>query len=253
MSHSALNTLSHRPWPIPDRRWSLTMRWEDLLFLHWPVDPELIRPHLPDDLELDTFDGKAWLGVVPFVMAGTRFRWLPPVPTANMFPECNLRTYVRHKHGSVHSGRPGVWFFSLDAQSRLAVAGARIGFGLPYFYADMSCQQIDDRTHYKSVRRQPRGPGATFEASWSKVGAAKAAAASTLEHFLVERYCLYAQHRGHLVCGEIAHEPWQLSPVDLDLQSNDLTRSLNLQLVGPPVSALAANTIEVVSWSPVRA
>jgi len=252
MSHPALNSLSHRPWPIPDRQWSLTMRWEELLFLHWPVVPDLIRPHLPDDLELETFGGKAWLGVVPFIMAGTRFRWLPPVPTANRFPECNLRTYVRHKRDSVHNGRPGVWFFSLDAQSRLAVAGARIGFGLPYFYADMSCQQVNDRTHFKVARRERRAPGAAFEASWRTIGPAKIAAASTLEHFLVERYCLYAQRRGHLVCGEIVHAPWQLSPVDLDLQTNDLTQLLNLELAGPPVSALAAKTITVAAWAPVR-
>ncbi|MGK0201286.1 MAG: hypothetical protein ACI89X_000279 [Planctomycetota bacterium] len=252
MSHPALKTLAHRPWPIPDRQWSLTMRWEELLFLHWPVDPDLIRPHLPDDLELDTFDGKAWLGVVPFLMAATRFRWLPPVPTAYRFAECNLRTYVRHKTDRAHDGRPGVWFFSLDALSRLAVAGARVGFGLPYFYADMSCQQVDGRTHFKSARRDRRGPDATFEATWRTTGEAQIAAAESFEYFLAERYCLYAQHRGHLVCGEIAHQPWQLAPVDLDLQANDMFQLLNLQLPGPPVSALAAKPLDVAGWSPVR-
>ncbi|MGK0431361.1 MAG: hypothetical protein ACJA0V_000492 [Planctomycetota bacterium] len=228
------------------------MRWEDLLFLHWPVDPDLIRPHLPDDLELDTFDGKAWLGVVPFMMAGTRFRWLPPAPTASRFPECNLRTYVRSKRNPAHNGRPGVWFFSLDAQSRLAVAGARFGFGLPYFYADASCRQVDGRTHFQTARRDRRGPSGTFEASWCTTGPAKIAAAGSFEQFLVERYCLYSQHRGHLVCGEVSHEPWQLAPVDLDLQANDMTQLLNLELAGPPVSALAAKPIHVISWTPSR-
>tara|TARA_R110002096_G_scaffold16850_8_gene57317 strand:+ start:2279 stop:2980 length:702 start_codon:yes stop_codon:yes gene_type:complete len=228
------------------------MRWEELLFLHWPVDPDLIRPHLPDDLELHTFDGKAWLGVVPFMMAATRFRWLPPMPTATRFPECNLRTYVRHKRDPAHGGRPGVWFFSLDAQSRLAVAGARAGFGLPYFYADMSCEQRTGRTHFQAVRRDRRGPPATFQASWRPAAAPQIAVAGTFEHFVVERYCLYAQHRGRLVRGDITHEPWQLSPVDLDLQTNDMFQLLNQELSGPPVSALAANAIEVAAWAPVR-
>ena len=228
------------------------MRWEELLFLHWPVAPDVLRPHLPDDLELETFDGKAWLGVVPFVMAATRFRWLPPMPTANRFGECNLRTYVRHKHDTTRGGRPGVWFFSLDAFSRIAVAGARIGFGLPYFYADISCRREDDHVHYRSSRRDRRGPAATFEASWRTTGSHEVAAAESLDYFLSERYCLYATHRGRTVCGEITHQPWQLAPVDLDLVSNDMARLLSLQLDGPPVSALAAKPLDVACWLPER-
>lgn len=229
------------------------MRWQDLLFLHWSVDPEVLRPHLPDDLELETYDGQAWLGVVPFVMATTRFRWLPPVPTASYFPECNLRTYVRHKNTSNHGGRPGVWFFSLDASSRLAVGGARLGFGLPYFHADMSCSRVDEQTHFESVRRDRRGPGATFSASWRTRGDALVAEDGSLDQFLTERYCLYAKHLGRLVCGEITHQPWQLAPVDLDLRVNDMSQLVGFDLEGPPVSALAAQAIEVVCWMPGRA
>lgn len=229
------------------------MRWQDLLFLHWPVDPAALRLYLPQDLELETYDGKAWLGVVPFVMAATRFRWLPPMPTANHFPECNLRTYVRHKNTSKHGGRPGVWFFSLDAASRLAVSGARFGFGLPYFRADMSCRHAGEETHYESVRRDHRAPGATFSASWRATGDSVQAKNGSLDQFLTERYCLYARHLGRLVCGEITHQPWQLAPAEIDLRVNDMSQLVGLDLAGPPVSALVAKPIEVVCWMPSRA
>lgn len=227
------------------------MRWEDLLFLHWAVDPERVRPHVPDGLELETFDGKAWLGVVPFLMATTRFRFLPPVPTANRFLETNLRTYVRNARDSEHGGRPGVWFFSLDAESRLAVAGARMGFGLPYFNARQACRREDGLVTYRNERQDRRGPAARFAASWRAAGEATIARPGSLEQFLVERYCLYAMRRGRLVRGEIMHEPWRLSPVALDLQENDMARLLDLELSGPPVSALMAEPIDVAAWSPV--
>lgn len=229
------------------------MRWEELLFLHWPVDPELLRPHLPEALELETFAGKAWLGIVPFVMAETRFRWLPPVPTAHRFAECNVRTYVRHKRDPEHDGRPGVWFFSLDAQSRLAVEAARIGFGLPYFKAEMQCQRETDWVRYSSRRCDHRAPAGSFVASWRDGDHSEPAVPSTLEHFLVERYCLYAMRRGRLLRGDITHAPWQLSSVTADLTELDLTQLLGIELQGTPASVLAAQPIEVAAWSPVRA
>jgi uncharacterized protein YqjF (DUF2071 family) len=223
----------------------LRMRWQDLLFLHWPVAPDVVRPHLPAGLELDTFDGRAWLGVVPFTMASTRFRWLPPMPTASCFPECNLRTYVRC------GDRAGVWFFSLDAHSRLAVEGARFGFGLPYFVADMESRSDGDRVSYRSRRTDRRGPPATFEGSWRPTGARRQAAPGTLEHFLVERYSLFALRRGRLVRGDVVHEPWQLATADVALQECDMARLLDLQLDGPPASALATQPVDVQAMRPL--
>jgi uncharacterized protein YqjF (DUF2071 family) len=157
------------------------MEWHDLLFLHWPVDPARLAAQLPPGLELETFAGSAWLGVVPFRMVRTRWRWLPPLPTASTFAELNLRTYVRG------AGRRGVWFFSLDAASRLAVEGARFGFGLPYFRAHMHCRRDGDAVEYASERVDRRGPLARFAASWRAVGPHATAAPGTLEHFLSER------------------------------------------------------------------
>jgi hypothetical protein len=132
------------------------MTWHDLLFAHWPVAPDALRALLPrtdPPLELDVRDGFAWLGVVPFRMSGARFRWLPPVPGTAAFPELNVRTYV------TAGGRPGVWFFSLDAASPLAVRAARATFHLPYFDAGMACEADGDGVYYRS-RRTHAGGGA---------------------------------------------------------------------------------------------
>lgn len=247
MEHTALTETAHLPTPPPARAWALSMRWEDLLFLHWRVDAAALRRHLPAGLELETFDGDAWLGVVPFVMAATRFRLLPPVPTASRFPECNLRTYVRRGE------HRGVWFFSLDAHSRLAVEGARLGFGLPYFHARMQSWREGETLHYRSERADRRGPEARFAASWRVAGPAHEAEEGTLEHFLTARYCLFAQRRGQLVRGDIVHAPWQLAPVDLRLDTCDMTRLVDLELDGQPAHVVAARPVDVAAWTPVRA
>lgn len=224
------------------------MRWEHLLFLHWPIDPAVLRPHIPKELEIETFQGHAWIGVVPFLMAATRFRCLPPVRIADRFLECNLRTYVRDPSGS----HPGVWFFSLDAESWLAVAGARMGFGLPYFNAKMKCQQEGGRVDYSMERADRRGPLATFDASWRETAPPQVAAPQSLEQFLAERYCLYTRCRGKLLRGDIEHEPWQLAPAEVDLRQLDMTRLLDYSIEEAPASVLAAQPLDVVAKSLVR-
>jgi uncharacterized protein YqjF (DUF2071 family) len=244
MTHPALLDTSHRPWPAPTRPWSLTMGWHDLLFLHWRVPAPAMEAHLPPGVELETFDGSAWLGVVPFRMVDTRFRWLPRMPTAHTFPELNLRTYVRVGE------RRGVWFWSLDAASRLGVEGARLGFGLPYLTARMHCERDGDEVRYRSERTDRRGPSATFVGRWRPAGPFAPAGAGTLEKWLCERYCLFARRRGRLVVGEIAHPPWRLAPAVVQLDVCDMARIVGVPLAGAPASALAAAPIEVVAWSP---
>lgn len=247
MLHPALLETAHRPWPLPTAPWSITMRWEELLFLHWRWPAAALQRLLPAGVAIETFDGSAWLGVVPFRMAATRFRRWPRLPTAHTFPELNVRTYVQA------CGRRGVWFFSLDAASVLAVLGARWSFGLPYFHARMRCDRQGDRVVYRSERRDRRGPPASFAASWRAGGTAGPARPGTLEHFLTERYCLFARRRGRLLRGDIAHAPWQLAPADVELQESAMTGLLGEPLVGPPVSALVAAPLLVAAWSPVDA
>src|SRR5438270_1979766 len=150
-----LSAIAHRPWPLPTLPCVMYQHWHDLLFAHWALSPEQVRPLIPRELELDTFDGKACVGVIPFWMSRVRFRGLPPIPTASTFPELNVRTYVRAPR---EPDKPGVYFFSLDAASLLAVLGARAGAGLPYFWADMHAEAAEEGMRYRSIRRQQPRP-----------------------------------------------------------------------------------------------
>ena len=149
---------AHRPWPLPRGPWVGAMRWHDLLFAHWAVPADVVRPLIPRALELDTFDRRAWIGVVPFYMTGVRPRLLPPAPGLTRLPELNVRTYVRRR-GSAEP-RPGVYFFSLDIVSRLATWTARALYKLPYFHADMTCRAGDDGWIDFTSRRRHVAPRA---------------------------------------------------------------------------------------------
>ena len=152
---------TYRPYPAPTSRWIMRQSWHDLCFMHWPVPAEALRPHIPAGLEIDTFEGQAWIAVVPFRMSDVVPRGLFAVPGLSAFPELNVRTYV------IRDGRPGVWFFSLDAGNRLAVAIARQWFMLPYFYARMSlAASLSDGIHYISQRIHPNAPKAEFVAQY---------------------------------------------------------------------------------------
>src|SRR5579883_2963608 len=141
-----LRSIDHRDYPLPDGPWVMTQIWHELLFAHWPLAPASLRPLIPSLLDLDTFEGEAWLGVVPFRMSHVRPRGIPPIEGLSSFPELNVRTYVSAR------GLPGVYFFSLDAGNPVAVAIARSLFHLPYFNARMQCEQVDDAIHYTSHR-----------------------------------------------------------------------------------------------------
>jgi uncharacterized protein YqjF (DUF2071 family) len=230
---------SHRPWPLPQTPWALFMRWHDLLFLHWPIRPALIRPLIPTVLELDTFDGWCWIGIVPFRMTGVRPRYFP-VPFA--FPELNVRTYVKTP------GRSGVWFFSLDATSWIAVRAAR-WFGLPYYDARMTVQLDRDAVHYKSVRVHKRATPAEFNASYKPTAPVYHAAAGTLDHWLTERYCLYgARKPGQVVYGEIHHAPWPLQPAEVELRVNTMTQPIGIELPDTKTVSHFARYQDVVAW-----
>jgi len=238
---STLINLAHRPWPLPERKWTLSMRWEDLLFMHWPVDAAALRRKIPAGLELDLFAGQAWLGVVPFRMVDTRFRALPPMPFASSFPELNVRTYVRC------NGKPGVWFFSLDAASWLAVETARRFFHLPYEHAQMAVETVAGSTRYQSVRRDGM---AKFEGSYRAVGPVTLAKPGTLEHWLTERYCLYsADSKGDLWRGEIHHSPWPLQSAEVEVRQNTMTAPLGISLPDTQPVVHFAKALEVVAWS----
>jgi uncharacterized protein YqjF (DUF2071 family) len=244
MAHPALLATAHRPWPLPPRPWALAMDWVDLAFLHWRVEPGTLQRLLPAGLVLETFAGAAWLGVVPFRMTHTRLRCLPPVPTTNAYAELNVRTYVRC--GDV----AGVWFFSLDVPSTLTVLAARAGFGLAYFRARNESRRDGDRVVFRSERIARGAPPAAFAARWHASAPFAPPANGTLAHFLTERYCLFAERRGRIVRGDIAHPPWLLAPAALELERCDVTRLLGVELSRAPDSVLAAAPQRVLGWAP---
>lgn len=236
---------SHRPWPAPSAPHALEMRWRELLFAHWPVALAELRALVPPAFELDTFEGRGWLGVVPFRMADTRFRGLPSLGFGEDFLELNLRTYVRV------GGRPGVWFFSLDAQSALAVAGARALFHLPYFTARMRATVRGAALEYESERSQSGAPAARVRVSYAPSGPLFRAKSGTLEHFLTERYCLYAlDSGGRVLCGEIDHEPWPLQLARADFGEQTLSTAAGFgPLRGAPLTHYARE-LAVRAWAP---
>ncbi|QDU54027.1 YqjF family protein [Aeoliella mucimassa] len=235
-----LQDVSHRSWPCPQSAWTWQQRWYDLAFVHWPIEPAALRPLIPAALELDTFDQTAWIGVVPFAMR-IRRRGMPGLPTASSFPEINVRTYVKHL------GKPGVWFFSLDAASRLAVWGARWWFHLPYYLASFEVTHQDDTVVYHSRRREQ--PAAEFSARYRPTGPVFQATPGSLEHWLAERYCLYSHSpRGELYRGEIHHGPWPLQTAEAEISANSMLAPLRLQPHDTQPLVHFAQSIDVVAW-----
>lgn len=223
----------------PDGFPVMRQRWSGLLFLHWPVDPDLIAARLPRGLHVDTFDGTAWLGVVPFFMDRIRPVLLPPVPGISWFLELNVRTYVHDSHGN-----PGVWFFSLDCNQPLAVEVARRAFHLPYQHAAMKAHCNEGVVDYQ-CHRDGGIDHARFE--YHLPLETRPAEYGTLVWFLVERYLLFsADARGHLHTGRVHHAPYRIAPAihykwsAAPLQWN----GFNLP-PEPPHSALAADPVDV--------
>ena len=198
MGHPAFAHVAHRPWALPTGRWVWRQTWHDLLFLHWPVPAATLRALVPPPLDIDEFGGEGWVGVIPFWMSGVTRRGWPGVPGASAFPELNVRTYVSW------ADRPGVWFFSLDAGNPLAVLAARAVYHLPYVNATMRARRSGSRVEYRSDRSSGMG----FHATYGPTGPVFQARPGTLEHWLTERYCLYAQSGfGGLYRAEIHHAP----------------------------------------------
>ncbi len=233
----------HRPWPMPDGRWLMTMSWVDLLALHWPVDPQSIEDRIPAGLDLDTFDGDAWLTIIPFVMDDVLPRGMSWWPKPFRFLELNLRTYV-----TAGGEKPGVWFFSLDAESRLAVEGARRIFSLPYFNADMDRETGGDRTTYRSNRTHRNSASARFVAEYGPAGPVEPSKSGSLDEWLMERYCLYSARGDEVSRCDVHHPPWPLQPATAEIEENTLFEGFDLPVSGPPQKMHYAERIDVLGW-----
>lgn len=241
-SCASLNPMNDRTYPPPTTPPLMYQSWHDLLFMHWPLNAETLRAHIPPGLELDTFEHQAWIAVVPFRMADIYPRGLFPVPYLSAFAELNVRTYV------IKDGKPGVWFFSLDAANPIAVAIARRFFKLPYFHARMQCLDNHGHIAYSSYRSHHGAPYLEFAAAYHPTGTAFVARPGSLEYFLTARYCLYTHDTaGKLYCGDIDHEPWPLQTASAEISLNTMTSPWNISLQGAPLLHFS-KTITVKIW-----
>jgi uncharacterized protein YqjF (DUF2071 family) len=220
--------------------------WRSLTFLHWRYPPEVVRPHLPDGLELDTYDGSAWVGLIPFLMDRVRAPAGPPAPWLSRFPETNVRTYVRGP-----DGQPAIWFFSLDAARLPVVLTARAGYGLPYMWAAMSVRRDGDTVAYRSRRHWPGPRGASCVARVAF--GAPIADPGPLEVFLTARFHLYSTWAGRLVTAAAAHEPWPLRHGHVEELRQDLVPAAGLPAPdgAPLVHASDGVSVRIGAWRSV--
>lgn len=246
--------MNHRPYAPPRGPWVLRQSWHDLLFMHWPIPAEKLRPLIPPGLEVDTFSGSGWIAVVPFRMSNVAPRYMPAIPGLSAFPELNVRTYVSC------DGKPGVWFFSLEAGNRLAVSIARTWFSLPYYHANMTLAPEEGWIRYQSRRIHRGARPAEFGARYRPEGPVFNARPGSLEWFLTARYCLYTQGLptndqtyltdAPLLRAEIDHPAWPLQVADVTIEANSMTQPVGIALPAEPPLAHFVSRIDVVVWRP---
>jgi uncharacterized protein YqjF (DUF2071 family) len=221
---------SHKPRPLPSGRWLIRQRWNDLLLAHWPLPAASLAPLLPQGVQVDTYQGSAWLGVMPFWMDRIKVRGLPPIPGARGFPDLSLRTYVREER----TGTPGVFCLSLDSNNLLAVGVGRVLYRLPYHWAEMHLEQRTEREFSFYSRRRFASQPAIFSARYRGLGPSRRLLEShpgTLEYFLMERYCLFSSNRaGQPIRANLHHVSCPLEEAAAEIEQNNLAEAVGLEL-----------------------
>lgn len=236
---------NHRPYPLSDLPWASTQRWEDVLFLHWQVSPHVLSPHIPQKLQLDLYDGAAWVGIVFFRVKGMRLRSMPALPWINSYLQLNVRTYVTYK------GMRGVYFFSLDVDSNLACLLAKMVYSLPFRRANMKMDKQGDYINMVSVRKKGQFPE-EISCSYTPVSSVFQAQINTFDYWLLERYCLWNIKKNHLYRTDIHHTKWNFQKGEVMIRSNSMMsfeRSICLQ--NHPVVHYAAMK-QALFWLPVK-
>ncbi|SFE89895.1 YqjF family protein [Alteribacillus iranensis] len=241
MFQHVLNNTSHRTSPLPTGPWVMTQRWDHLLFMHWPVTPEIIKKHVPEGMTVDTFDRNAWITIIPFKIGDMRFRKLPPFPFLKSMLEVNVRTYVRR------NGVPGIYFFSLEASKLPAVIGARAAT-LPYYHADMHMKSITDTFYYESKRK---GSQAALSLSYRPVSAPFFPEENTLDEWLLERYWLWTNRNGTIYSDGIHHKKWEVYHAEASIEVMSLASFLPENIFERPPLLHYALTKRVLFW-PIR-
>lgn len=239
--HPSLSHLEHRPWPLPGVGWSWRQSWAELAFLHHRANYALLSKRIPKGLQLERFDGDAWISIVPFRMFDVAPRLWPSVPPMRSFPELNVRTYV------TDGEKPGVWFFSLDADCMPIVLGGRMLYGLPYYRSRMSIEPTGTGYRYRSSRRSC---DVCFEADYTGAGDTFIASPGSMDHWLAERYCLYSERRGRLMRVNVHHPPWPLQRAHVEVRRNDLFRAASLEVRDTAPVCHFSTGVAVVSYNP---
>lgn len=232
---------SHRPWDLPKLPWTMKQTWSDLLFAHYSIKFEVLRKLVPEGLTLDSYNGTYWIGVVPFRMSGVRLRGLPPIPGTDQFPELNVRTYV------TIDGKPGVFFFSLDAANWLAVKGAKTLYHLPYWYADMEMNISATNNVFKCKRRHD--PEIELACSYRPISEPFQPTKGSFEEWMVERYCFYTLNSSGvpLRC-DILHVPWVIQKAQAEFKHNTILSKQGIAVESDLPILHFAKKIEIRAW-----
>ncbi|MDR3764567.1 MAG: DUF2071 domain-containing protein [Acidobacteriota bacterium] len=254
---SLLYEVEHRPWLPPDGQWLLSQRWNDLLMMHFAVEPAALRRLVPDGLTLELYDGAAWLTVMAFATSHARPSGVPPLPGLSFFPQINLRTYVTAEE------KPGGYYLSVDCGNLSAVWFARMFFRLEYWHASMQLTGATIRSqsngngglHYRARRLHgpsAQGGPARLEVDYAPVGEVQHARQHSLDEFLSERYCIYSQRGRHYYRIEVHHQPWPLQRAEADLRINSMAEPLGLLLPEQPQICHFSRSIRLLNWAPER-
>ncbi len=214
----------HVPFPMPERKHSLSQEWRYLSFLHWEVNPEKLEPYMPPGVEIDLYEGKAYVGTIPFLMKNVRPRLFPALPGISNFPEFNVRTYVKM------NGKAGIVFLTLDAHSRITCSYAPRAYGLPYVYAKCKLDISEDNYQWSSKRVSD---GVQLRGSCKAIGEQIQAKPGSLEEFLFERYSLYVEHKGRTKMAYTLHDPWTFRTAEATVEINTLTELFKLGIENP--------------------
>lgn len=239
MYNHILKSTDHREYPLPKGPWIMMQKWDHLLFLNWPVSKQVMTPHIPPGLELDSYNGDAWISIIPFKVSKMRLRNMPQIPYFRSFLELNVRTYVKHR------GVKGVYFFSLDASKLHAVLGARIAT-LPYFYANMKMKQYRDTLSYSSTRKG--GQSANFKGNYQPITGNFYPKQDSLNHWLLERYFLWTYRSGSLFQAGIHHKPWKVQDATIHIDTQTLTSFLPDGTLSAQPVAQYASTKTALFW-----
>lgn len=252
---SLLYSVEHRPWLPPDAQWLFSQNWNDLLFAHFAMDPPTLRRLVPEALTLDLYDGVAWLTISPCCASHVRPSGVPPLPGISYFPKVNLRTYVTMQ------GKPGLFYFSVDAANLSAVWPARIFFRMPYWHAAIHisgatfhARSSEEKTiHFRSSRLH--GPAATngpvkFDVIYSPQSEPERARHGSLDEFLTERYCVYSWNRRRYYRTEIHHQPWALQRTSIEIRANSMAEPFGLTLPRTPDLCHFSRSLKMLAWAP---